>query len=59
VRNKKQWIWQNRAYPHFEYDLKKLDGLIESVSRKQGELMVLSKMIGQENLQQSQLNALI
>lgn len=58
MRNEKQWIWENKAYPHFEYNLKELDGLIEAVSRKQGELMLLSKMIGQENLQQSQLNAL-
>jgi Fic family protein len=58
VRDEKQWIWKDKAYPHFEYDLKKLDRLIETVSRKQGELMVLSRVIGQENLKQSQLNAL-
>jgi len=44
VRKDKKWIWQYQAYPHFEYDLKKLDKLIESVSRKQDELMVLSKV---------------
>ena len=58
MENAGQWIWQDKSYPHFEYDLKRLDKLIESISRKQGELMVLSKMIGQEYLQQSQLNAL-
>ena len=54
----KEWIWEYKAYPHFEYDSKKLDGLIESVSRKQGELMALSKVISQNTLQESQLNAL-
>jgi len=58
VREEKKWIWQYNNYPHFEYDSKKLEKLIESISRKQGELMVLSKVIGRENLQQSQLNAL-
>jgi len=58
VRKDKKWIWQYQAYPHFEYDLKKLDKLIESVSRKQGELIVLSKVISQESLQESQLNAI-
>ena len=58
MKKEKEWIWQHQAYPHFEYDLKKLDGLIESVSRKQGELMVLSRVMGRENLQESQVNAL-
>ena len=58
MREEKKWIWQYNNYPHFEYDSKKLEKLIESISRKQGQLMVLSKVIGRENLQQSQLNAL-
>jgi Fic family protein len=58
VREEKEWIWQHKNYPHFEYDSKKLEKLIEDISRKQGELMVLSRVIGRENLQQSQLDAL-
>ncbi len=58
MTKEKEWIWQRQAYPHFEYDSKKLDGLIESVSRKQGELMALSKVISQNTLQERQLNAL-
>jgi len=58
VREEKKWIWEHKNYPHFEYDSKKLEKLIEDISRKQGELMVLSRVIGRENLQQSQLNAL-
>ena len=58
MREEKKWIWQHKNYPHFKYDSKKLEKLIENISRKQGELMVLSRVIGRENLQQSQLNAL-
>jgi len=58
MREDKQWIWKNKTYPYFEYDLKKFDTLIESIARKQGELMVLSRVISYESLQQSQLNAL-
>jgi len=54
----KRWIWQDEAYPLFTYDPKKLDRLIEAVSRKQGELMVLGRVIGHESLEQSQRNAL-
>ena len=48
--DEKQWIWQDKAYPHFEYNLKKLNKLTESISREQGKLIVLRKVIGQENL---------
>lgn len=58
LRENKQWIWQHSDYPHFEYDLQKVDNLMHSISRKQGELMVLSKVLGSENLKISQLNAL-
>ena len=58
VRENSKWIWQDKSYPNFEYDAKKLDILIEAISRKQGELMVLRKMISFETLQESQLNAL-
>ena len=54
----KRWIWQDEAYPLFAYDLKKLDRIIEAVSRKQGELMVLGRVVGRESLEQSQRNAL-
>ena len=54
----KKWIWQNKAYSVFEYDLSKLDTLMQSISRKQGELAALSRVISSENLQNSQINAL-
>ncbi len=58
VKEDKPWIWQHKSYPHFEYDLKKLDTLMQEVSRKQGELIALSRVISSKNLQESQLNAL-
>ncbi len=58
VNEKKQWIWQEDAYPKFEYNLQSLDSLMQSISRKQGELKVLSKIISSKNLSEGQLNAL-
>jgi len=54
----KHWIWEHDSYPHFEYDFKRLDDLMQEVSRKQGELIALSKMISQDSLKKTQLNAL-
>lgn len=54
----KQWIWQHHEYPHFDYDLKKLESLLLSVSRKQGELAALSKVIDSDSFKNSQLSAL-
>ncbi len=58
MRENRQWIWQHEEYPKFEYDFDKLDNLMQSVSRKQGELMALSRVIGSKNLAETQLNAL-
>jgi len=54
----KKWIWEDVGYPHFQYDFKKLEILLASISRKQGELTALSQVISQKNLQESQLHAL-
>ena len=58
MKKEKIWIWQDEKYPYFEYDLKQLDSLVESVSRKQGELMALSKVISKYTFEQSWVNAL-
>lgn len=58
MKSEKKWIWQDEKYPYFEYDLKRLDSILEMVSRKQGELIALSKVISQDTLQQNQLDAL-
>ncbi len=54
----KKWIWEDEAYPHFQYDFKKLETRLASVSRKQGELNTLGKIISKEHLQESQVLAL-
>ena len=51
MRENRQWIWQYEEYPKFEYDFDKLDDLMQSVSRKQGELMALSRVIGSKTWQ--------
>ena len=58
MKSEKIWIWQDERYPYFEYDLKQLDSILEMVSRKQGELIALSKVISRDTLQQNQLEAL-
>jgi len=58
VKEDSKWIWQCREYPHFVYDSKKIELLIESISRKQGELKTLSRVINSKSLLQTQLNAL-
>ncbi len=54
----KKWIWEDVVYPHFQYDFKKLETRLASVSRKQGELNTLGKIISKKNLQESQVLAL-
>ena len=58
MRENSSWIWQSREYPHFVYDTKKVEILIESISRKQGELKILSRVINSKTLLQTQLNTL-
>jgi Fic family protein len=55
----KRWIWEQDEYPSFTYDIKKLDNLIQKVSRQQGYLIAISKVMDKENIAQSQLNALV
>jgi Fic family protein len=54
----KEWIWQHHAYPKFEYDLNSLTPLMQTISRKQGELIALSKVISSESLQENYLQTL-
>ncbi len=53
-----RWIWQFDGYPHFEYDMSRLEIPIQTVSRKQGELAALSRIVGSRNLSLGQLKAL-
>jgi len=54
----KEWIWEHQDYPNFEYDLKKLSPLMQSISRKQGELMAFTKVISRHTLEKSYLKTL-
>jgi len=56
--NKKVWIWQSFDYPNFTYDYKILLPLIEKVSKRVGQLNVLSKIIESDKLENITLNSL-
>ena len=55
----KRWIWEMESYPNFTYDLKKLQRLIEDISREQGYLIAISQTISSEVILQRQSEALI
>jgi Fic family protein len=54
----KKWIWEQENYPNFTYDSKKLENLIQKISREQGYLMAMSKLMSEANITQGQLEAL-
>ncbi len=56
--NKKTWIWQSKNYPNFVYDYKGIMPLIEKVSKKIGELNVLSKIVESNKLEKITLSSL-
>lgn len=55
----KRWIWEHDEYPNFTYDVKKLASLIEKVSQEQGYLIAMTKVINQDNIDLTQLDALM
>ena len=55
----KRWIWEHDEYPNFTYDIKKLAPLIEKVSQEQGYLIAMTKVMNQDNIDLTQLDALI
>ncbi|MDD3595278.1 Fic family protein [Sulfuricurvum sp.] len=55
----KRWIWEQEAYPHFIYDLNRLERLIQEVSLEQGYLIAMTKTMDSDNIAQRQLEALI
>ncbi len=54
----KRWIWEQENYPDFTYDLKKLEGLMQKISFEQGYLIAMSNFMSEDNITQSQLEAL-
>ena len=55
---KKQWIWEDKNYPNFEYDIEKITPIMLSIARKQGELVALGRVMDNRNLQKTQSKAL-
>ncbi len=55
----KRWIWEHNEYPNFTYDIKKLTPLIEKVSQEQGYLIAMTKVMNQDNIDLTQLDALM
>jgi len=55
----KRWIWEHDEYPNFTYDIKKLTPLIEKVSQEQGYLIAMTKVMNQDNIDLTQLDALM
>lgn len=55
----KKWIWQQKNYPHFTYDSKKLEEIIQKVSIEQGYLIALTQTMNKENIIQRQAEALL
>jgi len=55
----KRWIWEQEGYPHFTYDLTRLERLIQVVSLEQGYLIALTQTMDSDNIAQRQLEALM
>ena len=50
-----KWIWQQKHYPHFSYDRKVLDPLIQKITLQQGKLIAYLCVMDEENIKQTQL----
>ena len=59
MKDKTEWIWQDTSYPHFSYELSKIENLLQQVARKQGELLALGKILGAKKLQDNRLQTLL
>lgn len=55
----KRWIWEQEAYPHFTYDLTRLERLMQEVSLEQGYLIAMTQTMDSDNITQRQLEALM
>lgn len=55
----KRWIWQQKNYPNFTYDSKKLEELIQKISFEQGYLIALSQTMNKKNIIQRQFDTLL
>ena len=54
----KKWIWERENYPHFTYNINKLESLIEKISIEQGYLLAMGDVMDSQSIAQRQLEAL-
>lgn len=55
----KKWIWQQKDYPNFTYDFKKLENLIQEISREQGYLIAITQTMSSDIVLQRRSDALL
>lgn len=53
-----RWIWQKTNYPHFTYDTKSIEPLIQNISREQGYLIAFTRFLNDETLRMRQWESL-
>lgn len=58
IMKKSQWIWQHNSYPHFSYDREALDPLMQKITLEQGKLIAYQSVMDEQNIKQTQLNAM-
>lgn len=54
-----KWIWQQKDYPKFTYDLNKLEILIQKISLEQGYFIALARTMNKDSILLRQCEALI
>ena len=58
MKQSARWIWQKTNYPHFTYDAKSIEPLVQSISREQGYLIAFTRFLNDETLRMRQWESL-
>ena len=58
IMKRTQLIWQDSQYPHFTYDRKILDPLMQKITLEQGKLIAYLSVMDEHNIKQKQLHTL-
>ena len=58
VKQSARWIWQKTNYPHFTYDTKSIEPLVQCISREQGYLIAFTRFLNDETLRMRQWESL-
>jgi hypothetical protein len=58
LKQSARWIWQKTNYPHFTYDAKSIEPLVQSISREQGYLIAFTRFLNDETLRMRQWESL-